>query len=517
MKKIISFLVLCSTLVTMAWAQYFTLSFTGISDSGRYCQVSDVVVQNISKGWQQVLHYPDTVLFLGTSTEGIDAVGGAFDYRMGQNPFDGRTSIAISVPKAGASLLRLYDLQGRLLAEQTAEMGVGFNQFDIEVAQPGVAILMVSTQQGSMALKLVSQGGVGGNSIARGGTMAQPKAKAAAAGAFDIGDQMSYYGVWNHDGDDLYSDTIIRYQLESEQMSLLFHEPVALESLIPEGAIVGLFSVAADRQIVFSRGNLQYQASTDTWRFAPNQYDYLAHENRYMCDTNSHWMDSFAWGTSGYHDPSDSSNVNYMPWDNDQEGIVDDSYNKWGYGPSTNMLFPDLTDKGEQYDWGVHNPISNGGNEARIWRLLTYDEIYYLAFERPNHSNLMGGAKVNLGDAEVNGWILLPDNWVAPSGISFNPGIMGFPSANTYSIAELALMEAAGAVFLPACGSTGSQGNTVWDLNTKACYVTSTHSDKEACWGFFFSANEVCEMRSVNRKYGRPVRLVHEVSVAKKD
>ena len=43
----------------------------------------------------------------------------------------------------------------------------------------------------------------------------------------------------------------------------------------PTGAINGLFSVSGSRQVYFSRGNLQYQASTNTWRFAEHQYDYI--------------------------------------------------------------------------------------------------------------------------------------------------------------------------------------------------------------------------------------------------
>lgn len=43
----------------------------------------------------------------------------------------------------------------------------------------------------------------------------------------------------------------------------------------PVGAINGLFSVSATQQVYFSQGNLQYQASTNTWRFAENQWDYV--------------------------------------------------------------------------------------------------------------------------------------------------------------------------------------------------------------------------------------------------
>ena len=35
-----------------------------------------------------------------------------------------------------------------------------------------------------------------------------------------------------------------------------------------EGSLSGVFSVGNGKQVRFSQGNLQYQASTDTWRFA---------------------------------------------------------------------------------------------------------------------------------------------------------------------------------------------------------------------------------------------------------
>ena len=49
-----------------------------------------------------------------------------------------------------------------------------------------------------------------------------------------------------------------------------------------EGALPGLFSVSDNKKVSFSKGNLQYQASTNTWRFAEQQYLY---------------GDLFGWGT----------------------------------------------------------------------------------------------------------------------------------------------------------------------------------------------------------------------------
>ena len=48
----------------------------------------------------------------------------------------------------------------------------------------------------------------------------------------------------------------------------------------PQGAIDGLFTINSNGdQVYFSQGNLQYQASTNTWRFATNQWDYVGDGN----------------------------------------------------------------------------------------------------------------------------------------------------------------------------------------------------------------------------------------------
>ena len=39
----------------------------------------------------------------------------------------------------------------------------------------------------------------------------------------------------------------------------------------PTGAIKSLFSIGEGQYVCFSKGNLQYQVSTYTWRFAENQ------------------------------------------------------------------------------------------------------------------------------------------------------------------------------------------------------------------------------------------------------
>ena len=47
------------------------------------------------------------------------------------------------------------------------------------------------------------------------------------------------------------------------------------------GGLPGLFSINAHGgQVRIAQGNLQYLASTDTWRFASNQHDTIGVDNR---------------------------------------------------------------------------------------------------------------------------------------------------------------------------------------------------------------------------------------------
>ena len=54
-----------------------------------------------------------------------------------------------------------------------------------------------------------------------------------------------------------------------------------------DGMLPGTFSVSATQQVHFSQGNLQYRASTNTWRFAEHQYDCVGNANSKISSTYS--------------------------------------------------------------------------------------------------------------------------------------------------------------------------------------------------------------------------------------
>lgn len=247
----------------------------------------------------------------------------------------------------------------------------------------------------------------------------------------------------------------------------------------PEGAIPALFSVSETQQVFFSKGNLQYQASTGTWRFAEHQWDFVGgvsegypyygeefgtvYENGVKCDnslispTYSGWIDLFGWATSGWN----NNNHYYQPWDTENTGWIVDGYG-YGYWDGEYAEYS-MTGDYANMDWGVYNAISNGGNEPGLWRSSS-SAIQYIVHSRPNHEYLQSDGTVN----GVQGKILLPDAWILPEGVSFL-GSAGNFEINTYSVEEWAIMENAGAVFLPNAGrrtsNSYSTGLMYWGAN----------------------------------------------------
>ena len=67
------------------------------------------------------------------------------------------------------------------------------------------------------------------------------------------------------------------------------------------------FSVGESKKVYFAHGNLQYQASTQTWRFAENQYDTIGGANSNISDSYSGWIDLFGWGTG--NNPINTSTI----------------------------------------------------------------------------------------------------------------------------------------------------------------------------------------------------------------
>ena len=170
------------------------------------------------------------------------------------------------------------------------------------------------------------------------------------------------------------------------------------KAIAQTGALNGLFTINENGdQVRFSQGNLQYQASTHTWRFAENQWDYVGEDNANISETYDGWIDLFGWGTSGYNHGAEI----YQPWDS--------WCNIYAYSAYGEMQY-NLYDQTGQADWGC-NPISNGGNvENSGWRTLRQPEWEFVFNERNTTSGIRFAKVIMNG---VKGVVLLPDNWLA--------------------------------------------------------------------------------------------------------
>jgi hypothetical protein len=278
------------------------------------------------------------------------------------------------------------------------------------------------------------------------------------------------------------------------------------QNTAPTGAINGKFTINADGdQVYFSQGNLQYKASTDTWKFAESQHDFIGDANSNISSFYDGWIDLFGWGTSGYHDTNDSYNVNYQPWSS-SDSLLDNDYNIYGYGPSTNMPDVNLTGTSANYDWGVNNPISNGGNTANQWRTLTQPEWNYVLNTRNTPSGIrFAKAQVN----DINGVILLPDDWTTDTYTLNNTNSIGASYiSNVINATQWVTIENAGGVFLPAAG--GRFGTTVADVGSTGFYWLSS-SNSSCCAYYVYIYNSGIYLVNYRRYLGRSVRLVCDV------
>ena len=239
-------------------------------------------------------------------------------------------------------------------------------------------------------------------------------------------------------------------------------------------------------KVIFSNGNLQYQPSTNTWRFAEHQYDLIDYSDYSNISSGyTGWIDLFGWGTGD--NPTDTS-------------MNEENYNTY-------------------VDWGNNFIDMDAPN---TWFLLPSFNWRYILYVRPNADKLFGCATID----GIHGLVLLPDNWEKPSKVSFTPstelGLIydteiwnsnryfnvngGNFNHNNYTISEWQIMETSGAVFLPA---VGHREGVLWhNYNDSGSYWTATKSTDTASDYIYISPQEVSWYSSFYNYYGFSVRLV---------
>lgn len=286
--------------------------------------------------------------------------------------------------------------------------------------------------------------------------------------------------------------------------------PIEFSSPTKKEVATYKFSVSANTTVIFAPGNLQWSATNGdtnatthktadgtaagTWRFAEHQWNFVGYSgyngnvygvggnsgtrcsNSNISQTYQGWIDMFGWGTSGFNGKNP-----YLKTKNDAD-----------YAPSGQNI------TGTKYDWGVfneiYNPVNNRTEPCGTWRTFSKAEFDYI-----KSNGKMGAAKVR----GIQGIVILPDNYVLPSGLSFSSAFTSYDN-NIYDETAWTKMENIGAVFLPRAGRR--EGTTFQG----ACdYSTSTASGS---YYWFVHLNMPSGFYSAqNRFVGTPVRLVKEV------
>jgi len=231
----------------------------------------------------------------------------------------------------------------------------------------------------------------------------------------------------------------------------------------------GIFSVEPTTFVYFAPGNLQYQASTHTWRFTNHQYDVVGSSNANISSTYSGWIDLFGWGTGNNPTNSSTSSSSYSTFT----------------------------------DWG-NNVISNASNTSDSWRTLTASEWKYVFDTRYTTSGIRyARARVN----NVNGVLLLPDDWDAStfSLKNTNSGSADF-SSNVINATQWNTLEEAGAVFLPAAGIR--DGTSVLSVGSLGSYWSASYGGSNSAYDVWFNSYNLYPQYSRSRYSGQSVRLV---------
>ena len=270
---------------------------------------------------------------------------------------------------------------------------------------------------------------------------------------------------------------------------------------IPVGALSGVFKVSETKQVRFAKGNLQYNAKSNVWRFAETQWSIVGEpgflgnvfDNGIQCSNDSvsptygGWIDLFGWGTSGWNSGANC----FEPWSTSNQA---DDYIIGG-NPSLGLV-----DTYYKADWGS-NPISNGGNSPDLWRVLTHEEWLYLY-----RNNIMFRASID----GVNGLFILPKGFQIPDGMFQYTLDNENWHHNRYNLSGGQRMEANGAVFLPITGCRMST-NTLGTTN--GYYWSSSPEINSACaYAFEFTGEHIRPSGFFPyRAQGYAVRLVQDL------
>ena len=239
MKKTFTFLTIM-LLFAVVSAQTVTLTFTGRDASNQYVPLNRVVVSNLTRGWQETLFWPDTVLVM-TDQTGIEDVETfpETSLRLSQNnpnPFDGTTYVNLNVTETGEVSLVMTDITGRIVsANHYSPLQPGIHEIRISLSSAGIYFLTARQNGRTSSVKMVNSGNGSSNAIAFTGTVgannysplpqSKTEPKANTDNLFVAGDQMQYVGFTTLNGTEEEGAHVIQTQDSTQMIVFSFPQP----------------------------------------------------------------------------------------------------------------------------------------------------------------------------------------------------------------------------------------------------------------------------------------------------
>lgn len=221
MKKILS-LTLVIAFAIASMAQTVTLTFTGIDNQNNHVSLDSVVVTNLTRGWQEVLYYPDTTLIL-TNNVGIADNGHAASVAQNMpNPFDGTTNVGLFMNNPEKIRLTIVDMTGRIICQQSHKLDKGHHNFSITLSTPQTYLLHITVGKEQHTIKMINEGHAGNNSITYMGTDAAKGPSLQSSHPFVFGDFMEYVGFTTFNDEVSESARINIQQGSSQTHTLVF-------------------------------------------------------------------------------------------------------------------------------------------------------------------------------------------------------------------------------------------------------------------------------------------------------
>ena len=222
------------------YAQPMTLTFTG-RFANQYVPLSRVVVSNLTKGWQETLLWPDTVLVM--TTTGIHDVetGRAPSLQLSQNtpnPFDGTTFVNLMVSEPGDVAVTVTDITGRTVVAETfheTSLPSGIYEMRVSLSIPGLYFLTARQNRQTASVKMVNNGNGGTDNVTFTGMIGvetfqetslpvqpKPDPRGNTDNPFEPGDQMEYVGFAMQNDVEVESDHLTQTQNASQTIALSF-------------------------------------------------------------------------------------------------------------------------------------------------------------------------------------------------------------------------------------------------------------------------------------------------------